>query len=167
MAGKGEKNGDVTSKQVMFLSLLPSGRAIRFLKLDTQRMLEATERSAIGVDGESKTAAAIALSKEIVATCLRGVSRRKLELKFKSEKTADDKEIAVVDVDATLKPAVEAEDGFWIDLGYGELTADGPNSMFKLFPEMDDWKALQQRFQAAGGGSKIDPFVGKVLMLTV
>lgn len=176
------------AKKVASVGLLPDGRAIRVLKMDSEKMLDMMERigSALPpvkpgeqavVDGTVQAKIAKATQRATVAMCVTGITRSPIKLTMKMRpptaaeleeaKGADapaPTEIETVDLDASLTPLLDPADARWTALGEQQLeNSEDDLYMHKLFDEPAAWKAVIQRISSAGGGSIIDPFAGKLL----
>lgn len=179
-------------KEVGAVGLLPDGRAVRVLKMDSQRMLELMERvggalpvvapgeKAI-VDGKVQAKISKHTQMATIGMCVRQVTRGPVEFVTKKRApTAEEVGQAKaagqaapkhvndgIDFDATLRPLAENEnDPRWISVGEQELEnldASNDKSMFSLFSDPACWKAVLARISEAGGGASSDPFAGKLL----
>lgn len=156
--------------ETIFESILPSGHGIRFAVADTKLTLDITERAA-GFLPRGETPDPIKLqievSKETIATCVRGISYRPLEIKMKPA----DPSAPVVngiampptpDLEATLLEYRDPAKKAWKELSYLTLTADGPNHMLEVFNDPRDWRAALDRINSASrrGALLDDPFRG-------
>jgi hypothetical protein len=154
----------------VFEALLPSGRGLRFVKINTRLLLDITERAAgLLPEKANQTQQAIAIEKEMVATCVRGVTWRPLDLKLlerpapppppegeQSERTPPPE----VDLEATFAPHRDPSRRSWRDLGYATLIADGDSNMLEVFDEASEWEAVLERINSASGRRGLDPFKG-------
>jgi hypothetical protein len=154
----------------VFEALLPSGRGVRFVKINIRLLMDITERASSSLhDKATQTQQGIAVEKEIVATCIRGVTWRPLERKFKKGLAAPaEAEGAALaqalppelDLEATFAPHRDPAKRTWRDLAYATLIADGDSNMFEIFDEPAEWNAVLDRVNAASGRSGADPFKG-------
>lgn len=159
--------------EVIIETILPSGRGLRFVPIDTSRLLEITERASSGLspaDVQNPIKLQLEISKETVATCVRGITARPLTLEYKPVPPAKEGEapVRVPDMEKTLLKYRDPEKRAWRALGYQQLVTDGPDHMLTVFSNPADWNAVAKRINGASGGGPgtIDPFAGQSLTLT-
>jgi hypothetical protein len=160
----------VADSDIVFEHILPSGHGIRFVKADTRRMLEITQRAAESlpapVPGQphSDVRLRIEVQKETLATCLRGLTFRPVTPVFKEAPPAVEGQLSPppqVDLEATLAQYRDPAKNAWRMVGYSELIKDGPTNLLSLLSEMRDFNGALARISAADGGVQLeDPFAG-------
>lgn len=152
----------MAAPEIVYESILPSGRGIRFVACDTRRTLEITERAADHLpkgDKSSTILVTLEIQKETVASCVRGVTHRALEIKMKA---AVGDQPPLPDLEATLAEWRDPSKNAWKALSYAQLTVDGEDHMLEVFKDIREWSAVQDRINAASRGGAVldDPFRG-------
>jgi hypothetical protein len=167
----------VAKQEIVWEHVLPSGRGVRFVRCSTRLLLDLTERAAEAaapVPGMPVSQAKLMrrINEETVATCVRGITTRPLEMVYVDAREATDEEKAAgqkppkaPDLEATFaKYRQEPGSRIWKSLGYASLTTDGDDHLLELFDDPLEFKAVLQRINAStiaqGGGATTDPFSG-------
>jgi len=175
-------------KEIVCLGLLPSGRAVRVVKMNSKRMLDMIER--VGsmapmpragekppeLDGKAMAKMSKATQRATIAMCVKGITLDPVTLVIKKRPPTEeeraagtDAEVEYVDVDASLAPYKDTEAKEfkrWVPLGEQQLEDEANEDglyMHDLFDDPAEWNAVLNRIKHAGGSSSIDPFVGKML----
>lgn len=145
--------------QTFGASVLPTGRVVKFFKLDLET-LEAVQARAGAKAGrtigeKNDVATAQAFSKEKVLTCLRAITLQPVPAIIKKVPAlgldgkpvvVDGKPVEVDDFDddAIIKSVDKGAGGGWAVLTYESLITDGPTSFKALFnEEISDYVAVR------------------------
>jgi hypothetical protein len=157
----------------LYEALLPSGRAVRYVAIETEALLDAEERAADFLGGKADAAQTAAYqqrfqrrkSLELAAAALRYVAGpveiRHVHADQNGQKVRTD----VPDVDATLDAVPEHA---WKPVNYVALMSkDGELAIGRFLADPRDWVVLCGRLDETMGVTKnIQVFTGKARSLS-
>jgi len=131
----------MSTHQIIAEGILPSGRAIRFKRVDARFLMDLIVRVGTAVGDAPDPGQArlkVETMKETVADRLKAITRQPLAWKYLPSGEPD--------VDGMLNAVPETA---WTKLSYQDLVTDGELSMFELFSDPGEWSAVHATIGAA------------------